>query len=41
VTNNTKEEASTAGNEDIEIVKSFMFLGSKIEEEGDCKTDIA
>jgi len=38
---NTRLEAFEAGNEDIEVVKSFKFRGSLIEEKGDCKADIA
>ena len=29
------------GGDTIEVVKSFVFLGSVIEEEGECKSEIA
>jgi hypothetical protein len=36
----TKLQSFKMGNEELEVVSSFTFLGSMIEENGDCKADI-
>ena len=40
VMTNTKLKTFMAANENIEVVKSFIFLGSTLDEGGECKADV-